>query len=83
MALVPVHGGLSEPVQRILTLRERKQLLADAERLPRIMVNDADLSAVYRLGDGTLSPLVGPMCEDEYNYVLDTHSILREGKRYA
>ncbi len=83
MSLVPVHGGLSEPVDRILPLTERKQLLADAESLPCFEVNDADLSAVYRLGDGTLSPLVGPMNEDEYYDVLDTHSILRDGARYA
>ncbi len=83
MSLVPVHGGLAEPVDRILPLTERKQLLADAERLPAIAVNDAELSAVYRLGDGTLSPLVGPMNEDEYYDVLDTRSIVRGGVRYA
>ncbi len=83
MSLVPVHGGLSEPVDRVLPLTERKQLLADAERLPCFEVNDADLSAVYRIGDGTLSPMIGPMNEDEYNDVLDTHSIERGGVRYA
>ena len=83
MSLVPVHGGLSEPVDRLLPLTERKQLLADAERLPGIVVNGADLSTVYRVADGTLSPLVGPMNEDEYYDVLDTHSIERAGVRYA
>ena len=56
MPLVPVHGGLSAPVDRILPLTEKKNLLEDARRLPRILVNDADLSTVYRIGDGTLSP---------------------------
>jgi sulfate adenylyltransferase len=83
MSLVPVHGGLSAPVDRLLPLTERKQLLADAQTLPALEVNDADLSTVYRIGDGTLSPLVGPMNEDEYYDVLDTHSILRGGTRYA
>ncbi|MFH1468739.1 MAG: sulfate adenylyltransferase [Pseudomonadota bacterium] len=83
MSLVPVHGGLAEPVDRVLPLTERTRLLADAARLPNIAVNDADLSAVYRLGDGTLSPLVGPMNAAEYDDVLRTHSIVREGKRYA
>jgi sulfate adenylyltransferase len=83
MPLVPVHGGLAEPVDRVLPLTERKQLVVDASRLPRIVVNDADLSAVYRLGDGTLSPLVGPMNGEEYDEVLRTHSIVRGGKRYA
>lgn len=83
MSLVPVHGGLSAPVDRILPLSERRQLVADAARLPRIVVNDADLSLVYRLGDGTLSPLVGPMDEAEYYSVLDDKFIVRGGTRYA
>jgi sulfate adenylyltransferase len=83
LALVPVHGGLDIPVDRILPLTEQRQLAADALSLPAIVVSDADLSAVYRIADGTLSPLVGFMGEDEYNDVLDTHSILRSGRRYA
>ena len=83
MALVPAHGGLTEPVDRTLALTERKQLQADAARLPNISVNDADLATVYRIADGTLSPLTGPMNEDVYNHVLAEHCIVREGKNYA
>src|SRR5919204_453300 len=32
---------------------------------PRLAVSDADLSSLYRIGDGGLSPLVGPMVGDE------------------
>jgi sulfate adenylyltransferase len=83
MALVPAHGGLAQPVDRTLPLTERKQLNADAARLPNIAVNDADLATVYRIADGTLSPLTGPMNADIYGHVLEEHCIVREGKNYA
>ena len=34
---------------------------AEAAALPKVPVSAADLSTVYRFGDGTLSPLTGPM----------------------
>ncbi len=83
MALVPVHGGLAEPVDRILPLSKRKALVKEAEEMPSIRVTDADLSAVYRFGDGTLSPLEGPMNEAEFHGVLDSRTIERGGDRYA
>lgn len=83
MSLVPVHGGLSAPVDRILPWSRKKELLAAAQTLPRIAVTDADLSVVYRIADGTLSPLVGFMGEQTYNHVLDEKSIVYEGKAYA
>ena len=83
MALVPVHGGLASPVNRTLPHSRRKSLRAEAEQMPRIQVTDADLSTVYRIADGTLSPLVGSMNEEEYNFVLDNACIERNGTRYA
>src|SRR5262249_53739702 len=46
-------------------------------------VSDADLSSVYRFGDGGLSPLTGPMDEKTYHRVLDEEVIEHGGKRYA
>ncbi len=83
MSLVPAHGGLDQPVQRVLPLSRRKSFLAEAAGMPKIVVTDGDLSAVYRLGDGTLSPLEGPMGEAEYNQVLDRRCITRNGVDYA
>ena len=59
--LVPPHGGLAEPVCRTVPQEAIDDFLADAQQLPTVPVSDADLSTVYRLGDGGLSPLVGPM----------------------
>jgi sulfate adenylyltransferase len=69
--LVPVHGGLDAPVLRTVPLSRRKQFLAAAAQLPRIEVTRADLSTVYRIADGTLSPLTGFMDEETWHHVLD------------
>jgi len=82
--LVPVHGGLEAPVDRVVALKERKRFLAEAARLPRLRVTRADLSAVHRFADGGLSPLEGPMHEATWHEVLDRASIAgANGKRYA
>ena len=81
--LVPVHGGLDELVDRMVPLSERKSFRAEAEGLPSFTVNRADLSAVYRLGDGALSPLEGPMTEEVWNRVLDDQMVVSGGEAYA
>lgn len=81
--LVPVHGGLAAPVSRTVPLSRRKQFLAEASGLPRVELSRADLSTVYRIADGTLSPLTGPMDEDTWHYVLDHEAIDFGFRRYA
>ena len=83
MSLVPVHGGLDVPVDRMLKLSRRKALLAEAADMPKIRVTDADLATVYRLGDGTLSPLTGPMTKEQFELVLDERVVISNGKKYA
>ncbi len=83
MSLVPVHGGLDEPVNRTLSLRRRKALLVEAASMPKIAVTEADLATVYRIADGTLSPLTGPMTKAQYDLVLSDQVILSKGDRYA
>ena len=82
-ALVPPHGGLAEPVCRSVPAGEMGDFLAHAETLTKMPVSDADLLTVYRLGDGGLSPLVGPMDSATYNRVLDEAVIEHNGKLYA
>ena len=81
--LVPVHGGLAEPVSCTVTGAEQAALVDAAKRLPAIPVSDADLSTVYRFGDGGLSPLTGPMNEATWNRVLAEGAIEHAGKRWA
>jgi sulfate adenylyltransferase len=81
--LVPVHGGLDELVDRTVPLSGRKALSEEAAKLPSARVPRADLATVYRIGDGALSPLEGPMGAEVWNRVLDERVILSRGKRYA
>ena len=74
--LIPPHGGVSEPVNR--TVSDLGGPFAKS-----ITLSDADLSSLYRLGDGALSPLTGPMTGEEWNRVLDEEVIVRGGKKYA
>jgi sulfate adenylyltransferase len=83
MSLVPVHGGLSAPVDRTIKLSQKKALLAEAAGLPSIEVTSADLATVNRIADGTLSPLTGFMSKEVYDRVLDEQCIESNGAKYA
>ena len=69
--LIPPHGGLTEPVNRIVPMQESDDFCRRAAALARVPVSDADLSSLYRLGDGGLSPLTGPMDQATFQRVLD------------
>jgi len=81
--LIPPHGGLTEPVSLTVQPGEEEKFRAEAARLPKVPVSDADLSSVYRFGDGALSPLAGPMNEATYHRVLDDSVIEHDGRRWA
>jgi sulfate adenylyltransferase len=81
--LVPVHGGLDAPISRTVPLSRRRQFLAEAASLPRIEMSRADLATVYRIADGTLSPLSGPMNEQTWHRVLDTDTLDFGFRSYA
>jgi sulfate adenylyltransferase len=81
--LIPPHGGLTELVCRTVAADEIDDFKTKAAGLPQVPVSAADLSTVYRLGDGTLSPLTGPMSSTVYNRVLDESVIESNGKTYA
>ncbi|MCH2171226.1 sulfate adenylyltransferase [Myxococcota bacterium] len=81
--LVPVHGGCGSLVDRVVPLSERARFIAEAEPLPKVRVTASDLSTVYRISDGGLSPLEGPMNEQTWHRVLDERVIESQGNRYA
>ncbi len=81
--LVPVHGGLADLIDRRVPLGERNQFAKEADRLSSVRVTRADLSSVYRIADGALSPMEGPMRAEQWNGVLDEQWIESGGRRYA
>ncbi|MFN0244352.1 MAG: sulfate adenylyltransferase [Planctomycetota bacterium] len=76
---VPVHGGVQAPVDRIVSDKESARWAS----LPKIEVNETDRTTLYRIADGTLSPLSGPMNERDYKSALNGTFIERGGKKYA
>lgn len=81
--LIPVHGGLSALVNRTVPLERVEAFKKEAEALEAVTVDDADLSSVYRFGDGGLSPLTGPMNKDQWHQALDQATLTHEGVDYA
>jgi sulfate adenylyltransferase len=81
--LIAPHGGLSEPVNRNVPAEQAAEFRKQAAGLKRVPVTDADLSTLYRLGDGGLSPLTGAMDKGTFDRVLDEEVVLHGGKKYA
>jgi len=81
--LIPPHGGLSEPVDRMVPADEIPEFRRLAAVFAKVPVSDADLSSLYRIGDGGLSPLIGPMDRETFNRVLDDEVLIHSGKPYA
>ena len=77
IAISPIHGGLNRPVDRI-------SISAAADTgLARVEVNEVDRTTLYRIADGTLSPLTGPMGKADYDSVLTRAAISRGGRLWA
>ncbi len=81
-SVLPPHGGKGL-IDRMMPEFERDSILAQASKLKSYTISDADLSMFYRIADGALSPLEGPMKQDEFNRVLEEEVIERDGKKYA
>jgi sulfate adenylyltransferase len=81
--LIPTHGGVSEPISRIVPAEEVSDFTRQAASLKRVPVSEADLSTLYRLGDGGLSPLTGAMDRAMFYRVLEDEVVLTNGTTYA
>ncbi|HOW70985.1 MAG TPA: sulfate adenylyltransferase [Phycisphaerae bacterium] len=81
--LISPHGGLSRPVNRTVRTDRQAEFRKEMDALPAMPVSDADLSSVYRIGDGGLSPLVGPMTKEVYDQVIRDAHIDSGGRKYA
>jgi sulfate adenylyltransferase len=81
--LISPHGGLREPVDCQVPAAEVPDFKARLAGLTRVPVSDADLSTLYRIGDGGLSPLIGAMDRETWDRVLDEEVVVHEGKKYA
>ena len=72
--LIAPHGG---------SLVNRTVATLDKPATTPIPVSDADLSTLYRIADGGLSPMTGPMTKAQYLQVLEEQVIVVNGKKLA
>jgi sulfate adenylyltransferase len=63
------HGG--QLINRIATPKERDEFLAQAEKLPRIQMDERATSDLVMIAIGGFSPLNGFMEQDDYESVVD------------
>lgn len=78
----PPHGGCGL-TNRIVPEDQVDSFIQKANGCEAYTISDGDLSAFYRIADGMLSPLEGPMNRDEFYQVLEKGIIERKGKPYA
>ena len=76
------HGGCGL-INRTISEIEKKVMLSELQNAKVYPISDGDLSIFYRIADGGLSPLEGPMDGDEFHQVLQKETIERNGKKYA
>jgi sulfate adenylyltransferase len=79
----PPHGGIAEPVNRIISREEAEELKQGIGEMPRYSIAEADLATLHRIADGALPPLTGPMNRNDYQTVLEGECIVRDGHRFA
>lgn len=80
--IVPPHGGCGL-INRFIPGSEKETFLVKLAKLKAYHISEADLSIFYRIADGGLSPLEGPMGKVEFDQVLAKEYIERDGKHYA
>lgn len=81
-SVVSPHGGCGL-INRIIPEVEKEHFKEKVLKHNVYTISDADLATFYRIADGTLSPLEGPMDRDEFQKVLNEEIIERKGKKYA
>jgi sulfate adenylyltransferase len=81
--LIPPHGGIPQPIDCQVPAAEQADFRKQVAALKKVAVSDADLSTLYRIGDGGLSPLTGPLDRNAFNRVLDEEVFIHNEKPYV
>ena len=80
--VMPPHGNCGL-INRIIPQSERESFIKKALKYKAYTISAGDLSMFYRIADGALSPLDGPMDRNEFYRVLEKETIERNEKKYA
>lgn len=68
--MIPAHGG--RLINRLAQASDRDALRSHAASLPKIQLNNREMSDLTLIAVGAMSPLEGFMVRDEYEHVLDS-----------
>lgn len=74
--LIAPHGG--RLINRVVEGKEREALERRSKELPKVTLNDREISDLEMIAVGAFSPIEGFMCKDDYHSVMDTMT-LRNG----
>jgi sulfate adenylyltransferase len=66
---IPAHGG--QLINRLATPAERDEFMAQANKLPRVQLDERATSDLVMIAIGGFSPLQGFMAQDDYENVVD------------
>ena len=77
------HGGYKQPVNRIVPVEERQDFIKRVSSCKKYFISDGDLSSLYAIGEGILTPLEGPMNSGVFKKVLNGEVVTLNGSDYA
>ncbi len=66
---IPAHGG--QLINRLATPAERDEFMAQADKLPKVQLDERATSDLVMIAIGGFSPLQGFMAQDDYENVVD------------
>ena len=66
---IPAHGG--QLINRLATPAERDEFMVQADKLPRVQLDERATSDLVMIAIGGFSPLQGFMAQDDYENVVD------------
>ncbi len=77
--LIAPHGASGQLVDRCVPKQEEAEFLRQAAGLTQVPLSEGDLSTLFRIGDGALTPLTGPMTRPVFDRVL-AEEVLLDGE---
>lgn len=80
--ILPPHGGCGL-INRFILEADRESFIQKALGFKVYTITNGDLATLYRIADGTLSPLDGPMDSADFYSLLEQEAIKRNAKKYA
>ncbi|MBN1350377.1 adenylyl-sulfate kinase [candidate division KSB1 bacterium] len=80
--VLPDPHGESDLIDRFVRESDSEAFIQNLSTCKAYTISEADLSVLYRIADGALSPLEGPMNSEQFHQVLEHESFSAGGKQH-